>query len=77
MSADYFYVPGTFPLMGHFLQCTQCGRKILVSIVLNGTNHNMSVSVCCADCLSTDDEFTKEYPEVSKKIENWTTRKDA
>ena len=58
----------------HKEKCSQCGRRILVQIVLDGSSHNMSVSVVCADCLAkigVVEEFKKEHPEEAKDIENW------
>lgn len=58
----------------HKEKCSQCGRRILVQIILDGSSHNISVSVVCADCLAkigVGEEFRKEHPEEAQDIENW------
>lgn len=58
----------------HKEKCSQCGRRILVQIVLDGSSHNMNVSVVCAECLKkigVNGEFKKERPEEAKDIEEW------
>ena len=58
----------------HKEKCPQCGRRILVQIILNGTSHNVSVSVVCSECLEkigVGEEFKKERPEEAKDIESW------
>ena len=58
----------------HKEKCSQCGRRILVQIILNGTSHNIGVGVVCADCLAkigVGEEFRMEHPEEAQDIENW------
>jgi len=58
----------------HKGKCSQCGRRILVQIVLDGSSHNMSVSIVCADCLAkigVGEKFRKEHPEEAQDIEKW------
>lgn len=62
----------------HKEKCPRCGRKILVQIVLDGSNHNASVSVICAECLAktgVGKQFKEERPEATKDIENWLADK--
>jgi hypothetical protein len=58
------------------LNCSKCGRKILVEIALCGTNHNLSVIATCADCLKSHwnevpEEFLKERKQEAKDIKAW------
>lgn len=55
-------------------KCSKCGRKILVEIVLIGTNHNADIIATCAECLKKESlpkEFVSERPEIAKDIEEW------
>lgn len=56
---------------GEFCQCTKCGRKILVSMGINGTIHHMGLTVTCADCLEVNENFRKDQPQVAKMIDDW------
>ena len=58
----------------HKEKCPECGRRILVQIVLNGVSHNMGATVICAECLKkqgVNEEFKKERPEEAEDIEKW------
>lgn len=62
-----------FPIY-YKLQCGKCGRKILVEVLLIGSNHNADVMVNCAECLKKSGvhpEFKKRYSKAASDIERW------
>jgi len=62
------------PVVNYLLTCPHCSRKILVTAVLNGSNHNISVLVACGDCLKTsgvDPQWKANNPAGAKEIEDW------
>lgn len=54
------------------LKCKYCGRKILVEVLLMGTDHNASIIATCADCLKgkIDSDFAKTN-SAAKDITEW------
>lgn len=58
-------------LHGHMLQCGVCGRKILLEMVVNGTQHHSGETVTCAECLHINKEFGDKHPEIVARIEEW------
>lgn len=52
-------------------KCTECGKKVIVSIANNGVSHVISISVQCSECLVITDEYKKIKPDLAKEIEEW------
>ena len=54
--------------------CKKCNRKILVEVILIGTNHNSVVISTCADCLELDEtsNFKKENLDAFNDIQKWS-----
>jgi hypothetical protein len=53
------------------LACPKCGRKILVEVVLFGVSHNAGITATCAECVSVNEEFRADNPEVARQIDEW------
>jgi hypothetical protein len=71
---DYYYVPpdkNGVSVMGHFLKCPKCERKIIVDFGINGTNHNLFVNAICGECLVVCEQFKEKYPEETERIEEF------
>lgn len=67
-----FTIPETIPVVGYLVECKGCGQKTLVETALNGSNHNISVTATCLDCmLPLRPEFELAHPEVAKTIKGW------
>lgn len=68
MSYEYAY---------YKMVCQTCGRKILVEVLLIGTNHNASIVASCAECLQKRKDFPafkkfkKQHPQEAKDILAW------
>jgi len=67
-----------FPSYPHahedYLECSFCGRKMLVSVVLLGISHNAGMTVDCHECLKVNGinpEYAKERPENAARIQRW------
>jgi hypothetical protein len=58
-------------VIGYFLKCHQCGKKIVVEAVLNGVNHNVSMSAVCAECVELNDEFKTAQSNIARSIEEF------
>jgi hypothetical protein len=74
MDADTLFVqsPGQPPVVGYLLRCPACGRKVLVEVALLGTNHNLSVSATCAECLPPLlPGIARRHPDVAARLERW------
>lgn len=71
---DTFYVAYDNGIgeMGYMLKCPHCNRKMIVDCLLNGSNHNISVSVTCAECLVLSEEWKEKNPKQTKQIESFT-----
>ena len=62
------------PIATYYTKCGICGKKILVQILLMGTNHNACVSTTCGSCLKENGinaQYKKKDPEEAQKIEAW------
>lgn len=72
--SDTYFIEGTEGLgvAGKMLACFVCGRKILLESVINGTSHNVSETVTCAECLHINKEFGEKHPEIVAQIEEWS-----
>jgi hypothetical protein len=70
---NQYFIQGTsgFDTMGHLLTCQKCGKKILVEVVLMGTNHNTAIQATCLDCLKLSEEFRSLHPKVADQIDHW------
>lgn len=57
----------------HKLECTECGRKVLVERHVNGSDHCLRVSVTCAACvkLPLPEGFVSDAPEAAAHITEW------
>ena len=66
-----YYIEGEFDVVGSFLKCPKCGKKILVEVALCGTNHNVGITVICAECVIIVEEFRLSHPEQTAAIEKW------
>jgi hypothetical protein len=64
-----------FPTVGYLLECPGCKRKIVVETAINGTDHNISVSVTCGECVNLE-ELSKSNPSVAGQIAIWLCKKD-
>ena len=51
------------------VQCSKCGRKILVSILRVGVSHDANILAMCADCIDWNVDYCKENPEYCKDIQ--------
>ena len=71
MTNTYSYNDGQFSVMGHFLKCSKCGKKIIVNITLCGVNHNIAVHATCASCIKINTEFKEKHPDIVKQIEEF------
>ena len=60
-----------FSIVGHFLKCSKCGKKSVVEIALNGTDHNVCIFIHCAECMEISEDFKKNHSESAKKIEDF------
>lgn len=54
MSTDEFTIklrdePVRLPSVTYKCECPVCGRKIVVTAAINGSNHNIGVWAACAD----------------------------
>lgn len=57
----------------HKLNCSVCGRKILVTIGLIGIGHNAVVIAECGECIKSkiDVDFAKREPQKAEEINRW------
>ncbi len=58
----------------HKAECTDCGRRILITLVSIGTPHQWVDHIICAKCLVSkgiDKEWAKDNPEEAKELEAW------
>lgn len=62
-----------FPYVYYMLACSICGRKTLVEMRINGSNHVLTIVVNCAACLPnpSPEAFVKQQPEAAAKIQEW------
>lgn len=53
--------------------CSTCGRKLLIEINLNGSNHNLSVNATCGECIKPEELnlFEETWPREAKAIREW------
>jgi hypothetical protein len=61
-------------LVIEFLECSNCGRKILVERFLIGVNHTTSIKIICQDCLRKSriaKNFREKHPKEAREIEDW------
>lgn len=74
--SDTYFIEGShgFHVAGNMLECFSCKRKILLEVVVNGTQHHSGDTVTCADCLHINEEFRDEHPEIVEQIEEWMKR---
>lgn len=64
------------PIETHFEKCG-CGKRIVIQILLNGTSHNLGLSIICSDCVKAgkiDSKYKNENPEMAKTIEEWARK---
>jgi hypothetical protein len=69
----YYIESNDMPLMGHLLECSQCGRKIHVGMVLIGQPHHTGIQATCGECLSLED-VEKNHPKIAAKMKKWLKR---
>ena len=57
-----------------YMEKCKCGKKVLICIVNNGSNHIMGApSVTCDECLKTfkpNEKWAEENPEEAKPLKN-------
>ncbi|HEU5117765.1 MAG TPA: hypothetical protein VFT74_14155 [Isosphaeraceae bacterium] len=69
--AETYSISGAFPIRGYLTVCCRCGRKIVVELLANGSNHAVDVLATCGDCVKPDQAFWDAYPGVARQIERW------
>lgn len=62
---------GHMASMNHLTKCTECGRKIMVSLAMIGVPHHAGLAVMCAECIKISDEHRQQFPEETRKLEEW------
>lgn len=67
---DPKHTGGMFGVMGYMLKCRKCGAKSIVECVLNGTNHNIDVSVICGECAKTVD-YKEPFGPIKEAVIKW------
>ena len=63
-------------VIGYFLECSKCEKKILVEMILFGPPHHQKPSATCAECLEVMERFRKEQPKITEQIESWAKESD-
>ncbi len=61
----------SFPCEVVLTVCYKCGRKFVVSSLVNGTSHNLGLGVCCGSCYVPNSLSESRYPEQTKEILDW------
>lgn len=62
-------------LLENELNCSECGKAVgLLSRVVNGTNHDLSISIICMNCLpmALDKATERKYnPAIIDRVRGW------
>jgi len=58
----------------HKRTCTECGKKILVSIANIGTSHVANITVSCGACTAKtgiNKSWADKFPNEAEELEKW------
>lgn len=58
--------------------CIHCRKEVLVTRMINGSDHDLAILIICKECLKEkglSKEFKKEHPKETAEIEGWLNDK--